>query len=453
MMAVRQVETFFGREDLLQQLFSLVAHQQSVSLVGPRHIGKSSILCSMDSPIVQQLFEEDLSHHIFVWLDLREFPSRKTADDFFEKVNKQIIEHCAEKIDLLVEDEEEERAEIFRSLLDQVNEQGYHLVLLMDAFDNVARNPHFDLEFFSFLRSQATKVSYVTASVAPLAQICHRAVEESPFFNIFAMYPVGPLAHEEAEQLIQKPAEKARVPFTEEECKWVLRQAGRHPFFVQRVCHYLFEEKVTQNGQPINPTRVKIQAYNELQHHFEASWERLDEVQRDQLRNEAQRKGEHERTLPELSESGLFRKFVRDKYQILLFRMSIDLVEKVLDDIDDFKALGESDLRHLKSVSQRLKNNGRSSALERGAAVRNILTDAFESLHGVGLRNDMAPGWELYNILYYRYLKHHLKNEQIVGRLGLSSTRKFYRQRQRAIEMLFNNLIEMEMLAGGNEDD
>jgi hypothetical protein len=267
------------------------------------------------------------------------------------------------------------------------------------------------------------------------------------------MHPVGPLAYEEALQLIQEPASRAGMPFSEEECEWVLRQAGRHPFFIQRVCHYLFEEKVAQNGQPINRNRIKIQAYNELQHHFEDSWGRLDEAQQDQLRNEAQRKGERERILPELSESGLFRKFVRDKYQILLFHMNIQLVEDVLDDIDDFKVLGESDLRHLKSVSQRLKNNGHSSILERGAAVRGVLTDAFESLHGVGLRSDTAPGWELYNILYYRYFKHHLKNEQIVGRLGLSSTRKFYRQRQRAIETLFNNLIEMEMLAGGNDED
>ncbi len=452
MMAVRQQEMFFGREDLLQQLFSLVAHHQSVSLVGPRHIGKSSVLRSMYFPAMQQRFEEDLSHHIFVWLDLREFPARKTADDFFEQVNKQIVTHCAGQVGLHIEDGEE-RAEIFRALLDQVNEQEYHLVLLMDAFDNIARNPHFDLEFFSFLRSQATKVSYVTASIAPLAQICHRAVEESPFFNIFAMYPVGPLTLEEARELIQLPSVSAGVPSSEEESEWVLRQAGRHPFFIQRVCHYLFEEKVAQNGQPINPTRIKKQAYNELQHHFEATWERLDDKQRDQLRNEAQRKGERERMLPELSESGLFRLFVRDKYQILLFRMNIDLVEKVLDDIDDFKALGESDLRHLKSVSQRLPNNSHSSVLERGAAVRGVLTDAFESLHGVGLRSDTAPGWELYNILYYRYFKHHLKNEQIVGRLGLTSTRKFYRQRQRAIETLFNNLIEMELLAGGNDDD
>src|SRR2546423_5218033 len=109
MMAVRQSEMFFGRDDLLRQLFSLVAHQQSVSVVGPRHIGKSSVLRSMCFPEVRQRFEkdleEDLSHHIFVWLDLREFPSRKTADDFFETVNKQITIQCIGKVKLVWEEE------------------------------------------------------------------------------------------------------------------------------------------------------------------------------------------------------------------------------------------------------------------------------------------------------------------------------------------------------------
>lgn len=451
MMAVRQPEMFFGRGDLLPQLFSLVAHQQSVSLVGPRHIGKSSVLRSMCFPAIQQLIEEDLSHHIFVWLDLREFPSRTTADDFFEAVNRQIMLQCTSKMEL-TQEEEDEPSEIFRSLLDQVNEQGYHLVLLMDAFDSIARNPHFDLEFFSFLRSQASKVSYVTASVAPLAKVCHRAVEESPFFNIFAMVSIGPLAREEAYELVLVPAARAGISFSEEEIEWVLRQAGRHPFFIQRVSHYLFEEKCTHAGH-INRNRIKSQAYNELQHHFEAYWERLGEEQQELLRNEAQRKGERERELPELSESALFRKFVRDKCHLLLFRMKLENVEEVLNDIDDLKTLGESDLRHLETVAQYLNNNGSSSVIERGVAVRNVLTEAFERLQGVGMRSDTAPGWEFYNILYYRYFKYHLKNEQITARLGLSSTRKFYRQRQAAIEALYNTLMEMEVAAGGNDED
>jgi hypothetical protein len=445
---------FFGREDLLRQLFSLVAHQQSVSLVGPQHIGKSSVLRIMCFPELQQRFEEDLSHHILVWLDLREFPSRKSADDFFEAVNKQIEDQCAGKVELEAEEEEEEHSEAFRLILEQINEQGYHLVLLMDAFDSIARNQHFDLEFFSFLRSQAAKVSYITASIAPLAKVCHRAVEESPFFNIFAMCELGPLAREEAYRLIEEPAASAGLPFTEEEIEWVLRQAGRHPFFIQRVCHYLFEEKSTQNGQGINRNRIKLQAYNELQHHFEASWERLEEAQQELLRNEAQRKEERERTLPELSESSLFRKFVRDKYHIhLFFHIRIENVTEVLKDIDNLKALGESDLKHLKTVAQHLKNNGHSSPIERGVAVRSVLTEAFERLQGDGVRNDTAPGWAIYNILYYRYFKHHLKNEQISARLGFSSTRKFFRERQNAIEALFNILMEMEVSVGGNDED
>ncbi len=453
--AVRRPEMFFGREDLLRQLFSLVAHQQSVSLVGPHHIGKSSILRCMSFPEIQQRFDEDLSHHIFVWLDLREFLSRETADDFFKTVTGHIIAQCNGKVELEEEiDEEEESFERFRRILEQVKEQDYHLVLLMDAFDNIARNKHFDLEFFSFLRSQATKVSYVTASIAPLATVCHRAVEESPFFNIFAMHQVEPLNREDARALIRVPSANAGIPFTDEEIEWVLRQAGCHPFFIQRVCYYLFEEKTnTPHEQHINWNRVKLHAYNELQHHFEARWERLQEPQRELLRNEAQHKEKRERSLPELSESGLFRKFVRDKYHIHLFsHIDVEDVEDVLKEIDDLKALGESDLKHLKTVAQRLKNNGHSSPIELGVAVRSVLTEAFERLQGDGVRSDTASGWTLYNILHYRYFKFHLKNEQICARLGLSSTRKFFRQRRIAVESLYNTLMEMEVLMIDDDD-
>src|SRR5581483_8828930 len=207
----------------------------------------------MSFPQIQQRFSEDLGHHIFVWLDLREFLARETADNFFATVTGHIVAQCSGKVDLEVEtDEEEEPFEQFRRILEQVKEQGYHLVLLMDAFDNIARNQHFDLEFFSFLRSQATKVSYVTASVAPLAKVCHRAVEESPFFNIFAMYEIEPLSREDARALIQIPSANAGIYFTEYEVEWVLRQAGLHPFFIQRVCYHLFEEKCIQGEQNIN---------------------------------------------------------------------------------------------------------------------------------------------------------------------------------------------------------
>ena len=76
--------------------------------------------------------------------------------------------------------------------------------------------------------------------------------------------------------------------------------------------------------------------------------------------------------------------------------------------------------------------------------MREVLKKAFERLGGSGVRTDMAPEWKYYNILYYRYFKYHLKNEQIAARLQFTSIRQYYRERNKAIEALLHILVKME---------
>ncbi len=77
MAAMRRSDMFYGRTNLLRRFFAAIANRQSVSLVGPRHIGKTSFLLCATLPEVQQPFEFDASHYIFVYLDLREYLQEK----------------------------------------------------------------------------------------------------------------------------------------------------------------------------------------------------------------------------------------------------------------------------------------------------------------------------------------------------------------------------------------
>src|SRR5579885_394163 len=263
MTAVRDPQMFYGRSRLLGMLFSALTNRQCVSLVGARGIGKSSVLQYMKLAEIQQQFGFDASHYILVLIDLREY-LRKSADDFFDAVSKHIAAQCLGR--LTVKLPEEEGVDQFSSVIDQVTDQGYHIVLLMDAFDNITRNDNFDPEFFSFLRAWATmgKVSYVTASIAPLYEVCHRGIKDSPFFNIFATSRIEPLMLEEARDLVQEPAQRVGCPFTTSEVDWVISLAGRHPYFIQRVCWVLFEEKCVQGNVAIDRTGLQKRAYEEL---------------------------------------------------------------------------------------------------------------------------------------------------------------------------------------------
>lgn len=441
---IRSVEMFFGRTYLLRRFYPALAQRQSVSILGRRRIGKSSLLWCASLPEMHAHFPFDLSHHVFVFLDLHDY-LRRTSEDFFHRVSREIIEQGT-KVPGLTLPAEVKGADAFSNVLDQVARRGYFPVLLLDSFDKVTLNEHFSPEFFGFLRAQASRgrVSYITASMKPLYEVCHRGIAGSPFFNIFTAYPLGALTPEEAYDLITIPSEKAGVIFTEEEVALVRGLAGRHPFFIQRVCHFLFEEKAQSDNEEIDELHLEAEVYKDLYPHFEDCWEQLKETERMQLQYEGKEEESRPRELLELSESALFRRFVRSVCQVGQFDISVEELELSLEKISDPKALGDGALARMQTISRNLGKNTPPTSTEKGTVIRAVLRKAFDRLEGVGGRRDSAPEWRNYNILYYRYFnKHRMSNEQIAARIGFS-TRQYYRERAKAIGALRNVLLEME---------
>lgn len=445
MTAMSSSSMFFGRTQLFRKFYVAIANRQSVSLVGPRRIGKTSFLLCASLPEVQQPFAFNASHYLFVYLNLREY-LRKTCEDFLLAVSKALITGCPDLPELKLQ-AERDSADEFSRILEIITERGFFPVLLLDAFDNVTRNEHFDAEFLAFLRAKATisQVSFVTASIAPLVDVSHRDIVDSPFFNIFYNYDLGPLAQEEAHDLITLPAMQAGLPFTASETALISCMAGRHPFFIQRVCHYVFEEKLSHNTT--DEQRLHKLAYEGLKPHFIDTWERLTEAQKWALQEEARKQENQKRELPELSESELFCQFVRLTCGAVVFEITPSELEKALDSIDDARALGATNLRLMNVVARRLENAIAPSVVERGMVIRGILQEAFERLRGSQVRTDTDPTLQSYNILYYRYFKYHHKNGQIAARIGFSS-RQYFRYRNKAIAELLNVLFEMEKASG-----
>ncbi len=450
---LRNPALFVGRANLLARLFSAIVPRQSISLLGSRRIGKSALIQHMYRPGVQRQFARarDLSHHLFVLIDLGEF-LYKTSEDFFRTVSEHIIARLQEKLGQRFEKphlpEQMRGDDLFEAVLEQAMDHGFHTVLLLDGFDNILRNKSFDREFLDVLRSlvSAGKVSYVITSIEPLAEICHKALVGSPFFNIFGTpYRLEALTREEAEQLIQEPSRLAGYPFTEAETTWVLSLAGYHPFFIQRVCYFLFEEKIAGNGIP-DLNRVKSQVYNDLLPHFNHMWVRLSAEEQQELFKHKMLPSKDtswRSVFSEFSASDLFQDFVHEKAGTSVLQLNVAEIEKALERIDDPVSLGTSQLRFLNSVARRCQGHA-TSVLETGRVIREILKEAWERLQGDGERTDYATEWHAYNILYYRYFrKQPLKNDQIAARLAIS-TRQYYRERSKAIEVLINVLLEME---------
>jgi hypothetical protein len=248
------------------------------------------------------------------------------------------------------------------------------------------------------------------------------------------------------------PAQRASCPFTEFEVKWILILAGQHPFFVQRVCYFLFEEKCSRQGDEIDLNKVENLIYNALVASFEHMWSHFSHEQQELLKHDVRHSAQLSEDLSELSGSALFRNFVRTKPYEQHHALTYDELKKVLDKINDPRVLGESELKHLRVVSKRLKRIDSPSTLERGKVVREVLNEALKRLEGQGSRSDAAEDWKRYNILYYRCFKHHLKHELIMKRLNFDSSRTYYRERNKAVEVLLNALLYIESSTSDEED-
>jgi hypothetical protein len=305
---IRDPDAFFGRQKELGHLYASLAGMQSVSVVGERHIGKSSLLYCARLPQLQaRIPGYDFTNHVFAYLDLTRL-ARLTPAAFLRWMLAE-LRSADDRLNWLAP-RRQVRPEDFEDAIDEVNEKGLKPVFLLDEFDKVAQVEKFDLAFFDFLRFLANgkDMAFVTASTRRLSELCHASVVSSPFFNIFTSIQLGLLQRDEALRLIEEPSAKAGCSLADD-AEFLLSLAGRHPFFLQMACFYLFEAK--SKGGGVDYETVTRLFRNEVRDHFEYLWGHLTDVQRQEIgRNVKVQEPGHSF---ELLESSSFRQFVEEK--------------------------------------------------------------------------------------------------------------------------------------------
>ncbi|NKB70623.1 MAG: AAA family ATPase [Candidatus Latescibacteria bacterium] len=271
---IRAVEQFYGRQREIERLMARLGSQapQSVSLVGQRRVGKSSLLWHIAQPEIHARYLENPDTYVFVLLDLQGQQHLDQAG-FCRVWGRQLKKAVGGRLEVGAIGD----FAAVEELVARLDETGLRLVCLLDEFEAVTGNPAFGPEFFGFLRALANKypISFVTASRAELRGLCRdRAIAESPFFNIFSRVQLGPLDEAAVRKLIAEPSAAAGVPL-EEHRDEILALGGHLPFFVQMACAELFE--AAQAGQPQQAERYFAQ---EAANHFDYLWEHFNEDQR-----------------------------------------------------------------------------------------------------------------------------------------------------------------------------
>ena len=275
---------FYGRTREVRKIYSRLdaSHPQSMSVVGDRRIGKSSLLNYIYHSRNRRRFMQSNENSIFVYLDFQQNVDYDVPGFITFLITKFSYESKSGH-DFTTG---EKTLDQLKNVVEELNNEGKRIIILMDEFEVITRNKRFDEHFFSFLRALANryKVAYVTSSYEDLQKLCHnKDISDSPFFNIFSTMPLRPFKREEAVELIESPSDKEGVPLGSYADR-IIEMAGLFPICLQIACSSVFEFLVDNPDADPDWGEVTRTYMEEAAQHYQFVWDHFDEPARQNLR-------------------------------------------------------------------------------------------------------------------------------------------------------------------------
>ncbi len=241
--AIRQATDFHGRQAEVDQILGLLRNGQSVSLIGPRRIGKSSLLLHLCRPPVREQYNLHPPNALFVLLDCQELGG-SPPEEVYESLFMGIVDAANNAGLILGRVQHPGTYRALDRVIHQVSKQDVPLIVLLDEFELLAANKHLTPYFFARLRGLTTKygLAYITASQRPLFAItAEEEILSSPFFNIFVTLPLGLYSAEEASSLFDQRLCSSSITFSPKLIQHLLFLVGPHPFFLHIAGYHAFQ--------------------------------------------------------------------------------------------------------------------------------------------------------------------------------------------------------------------
>jgi len=280
---IKNKEEFYGRKNEVSKIYSRIgaSRPQSISIVGERRIGKSSLLQYIYHPANRSKHLRNPDQHIFILIDFQE-KRGITLTQFFETIYGCLEKEFEGGLELDVAPDYNG----FKKVVSTLDKQGLKLILIFDEFEIITKSQEFNTEFYSFARSIANNynLGYIVSSGRNLQTLCHsREISDSPFFNIFSNITLTQFSEDEAVDLITQPAEKSGYSMNQY-VPLILDLGGYYPFFLQMVCAAFFEylkENIPVTKKELEQIREEI--FDEAKVHFQQIWDICDSDQREVL--------------------------------------------------------------------------------------------------------------------------------------------------------------------------
>ncbi len=212
---------FFGREELMRQLFEELRKGGNRSLVGEAQIGKSSILSMVCKLGPQRL---QLPREAFIYIPMAPLYSEK---DFFEKLCDSLqIKACR-------------GYELERALPRK------RYILCLDEIEKMKNRrftPAAREELRGFADGARSPFKLVIASRTPLDQLFRDSPQHtSPLANICPRLDVLPFTAEVSRDFIRKRLEGTGIQFSPEEIEDLVISSGGHPARLRHAAAELFD--------------------------------------------------------------------------------------------------------------------------------------------------------------------------------------------------------------------
>ena len=235
---IRNPAKFFGRKEELHHIENRLRNMESISVVGERRIGKSSLLYHLYQTGTEKLGE----CYRLTYVDLQDVRNHFNCGKLFENILKQA------GVSFVAEDTVQGNLIAFSEATEKLHREGTRLAILFDEFEEIVQHREaFPDDFFKQMRvlAQEEVLSIVTSSQRPLRDLCLDGQLTSPFYNVFKRIDLQDFTEEEAAEFLSH--DWGIDWLSEEEVTFAISYPQYcHPLILQIICYWLVENRTKQ---------------------------------------------------------------------------------------------------------------------------------------------------------------------------------------------------------------
>jgi hypothetical protein len=267
----------FGRKKEILRLRGQILTGQSSAIVSVFEEERTALLGYLSDPSNgKDLYRGQAGKLVFSLLDihllfLKEGVKECKPSQFWERALKPLEDKLESNSSLFESYQACKENQFDEHYLDrlivQLKQEGWHLVLMLDRFDELLNSNLYKQAFFAILRILASSrfpssLSLIISGSISLKQF-HEKTKDlnpkgSPYFNFMESGEIvlKALSETEADELLRQTG------FSKQECQFIKEMTGRHPYFMQHAVSTLQTAKENQEEQPLEV--AKNDFYNKV---------------------------------------------------------------------------------------------------------------------------------------------------------------------------------------------